>query len=311
VSARPLAHRVRRECSAALAALGFLTRIPVPPTTACDPEALRGASLYFPLVGALIGAVAGAVYAAARAFWSPPVAIALMLATAPLLTGGLHEDALADAADGFGGGRDRPHTLAIMADSRIGALGALAIALSILAKLTTLTAIAGGGGRSGRVIAASVVAHAVARWSCLPLVRRYPDPRQPGGSATLFARGITPRRLLVATALVLTIAALLLGRRGLVGVALAALASEASGRYYRARVGGITGDCLGATIQLVELLVYLIAAGGIGARGSVGDAIFGAGGEVWRHPAHAPHLAGSLGERGVAAIVAAAGSRER
>jgi adenosylcobinamide-GDP ribazoletransferase len=209
--------------------------------------------MYFPLVGALVGAWGGAVYWLASAVWPASVAVVLSIIATVVLTGAFHEDGLADAADGFGGGWDRERILAIMRDSRIGAYGAIALVLVLLAKVAALSALP-----RADVVRALVAAHTLARWSSVPLLWRLPYARETSGAAAPFVGGVTVLRFVVATALALVVVVLILGVHALVPVAVALGLTVASGWYYRRRIGGITGDCLGATNQCIELATYLM-----------------------------------------------------
>ena len=123
-------------------AVVFLTRLPIPHSEGASPEHLVRAYRMFPLVGAGIGAAVGLFCLALRAVGLPDLAAAaLALGASALLTGALHEDGLADVADGFGGGRDAAAKLEIMRDSRLGTYGALVLMVSFAAKFSALAAL--------------------------------------------------------------------------------------------------------------------------------------------------------------------------
>jgi adenosylcobinamide-GDP ribazoletransferase len=216
-----------------------------------DGETLARSSLWFPVVGAVVGGVGGGVLVAAARVWPPLVAAVLALLATVLLTGAFHEDALADAADGLGGGVTRERALAIMRDSRIGSYGAVALVLVLSGRIACLAAMEPMEGAR-----ALIGAHVLGRWSSLPLMRLLPCARI-DGSARPFVGAVTGLRLVGGTLLAAGLAGPALGARtlpaGLAAVAVTALAA----RYFRARLGGITGDCLGATNQIVELITYL------------------------------------------------------
>jgi adenosylcobinamide-GDP ribazoletransferase len=235
------------------AAVTFLTRIPWSHTF--DHTDLAAATPYFPAVGALVGALGAGIYWLAGTLWPTPVDIVLAIATTVLVTGALHEDALADFADGFGGGWSREQVLAIMKDSRVGSYGVVAVVLVLLAKFATLTSI-----NQSDVWRALIAAHAIARWAPLPLLSFLPYVRPEGGTGTPFAGGVTTPRLALGTALMLAIVGVTLGLRAIPTIIAATIITAVAGWYFRRRIGGITGDCLGATTQCVELTTYLVLA---------------------------------------------------
>jgi adenosylcobinamide-GDP ribazoletransferase len=236
-----------------MAAVAFLTRLPVARRT--DQADLAQGTVYFPLVGALVGAGGAAVFWLASMLWPLPVAIILSVAATVLATGALHEDGLADFADGFGGGWSREQVLAIMKDSRIGTYGAMALTLTVLAKLVALASLT-----RLDVVRALIAAHTLARWATLPLLAWLPYVRAEGGTGTPFTGGVTPARLAVATLCTVAILAATLGVRAIATVIAAMAVTMAFAWYTRRRIGGITGDVLGATAQCVELTTYLVLA---------------------------------------------------
>jgi adenosylcobinamide-GDP ribazoletransferase len=241
--------RAAAEAAAFLAALGFLTRLPLP----APPGDMAAALRWLPAVGALIGAAAAAVLAAAATVLPMAAAVLLSIVATCLLTGALHEDGLADTFDAIGAG-SRERALEIMRDSRIGTFGALALGLVLALKATALAAMP-----LGLAAAALVAGHAASRFSCLVVIAtsRY---ARPTGTAGFAAPGPGAWGLAVAAA---TAAATLLGL--LVagpGAALAAILGLAAGHLaaraaFERRLGGYTGDCLGATQQLSEAGLYL------------------------------------------------------
>ena len=245
-----------------LAALMFLTRIPVPRWVGHEPELLARSTTYFPLVGLIVGAWGGTVFWVVSLGWSPVVAAASSTMATVWLTGAFHEDALADSLDGFGGGWERDDILAIMKDSRVGSYALVGVALALAAKIGALVSIAGANGTVG-VLRALVAAHVLARWSSLPLIRRYPYVRDTAAKSRPFASSVTTARLTTGTLLTLAGVVLALwgqGVRTAASLAVAAVVTALAGRYFQRRIDGITGDCLGAANQLVELAVYFTLA---------------------------------------------------
>jgi len=237
-----------------LAATAFFTRLPVDPRAA-GAWRLADSAWAFPLVGAGIGGVAalalGLTQLIGLANW--PAALLSVLAGL-VLTGALHEDGLADTADGFFGGRDREEKLAILRDSRHGTYGVLAIVLSVLLRVAALAGI-------GDVIHAGlalVAAHAASR-AALPVAMRGLAPARPDG---LGATAGTPRTLgAIAAALIGTAIALMaLGPgRGAIALCLTGVIVFAMAELARRQIGGYTGDVLGAFQQIGEIVILLAA----------------------------------------------------
>jgi adenosylcobinamide-GDP ribazoletransferase len=213
------------------------------------------ASWAFPLAGVLVGGVGALAYAAAVMLGLPPMpAAALALAATLAITGCLHEDGLADTADGFGGGRYPERKLDIMRDSRLGAFGACALMMSLLLRFSAIAAIA----NPAAVALALIAAHAAAR-ATLPAFMRFVPPARPDGLSALAGQ---PSPQSVAVALVLGAAALL-ATLGL-GVTLIAVLFLGAAWIFMAwlcvrQIGGQTGDVLGALEQVNEIVVLLTA----------------------------------------------------
>ncbi len=234
-----------------LAAFAFLTRLPLP-ATPYDDGSLARAVKFFPLVGLVIGAGASLLHAALTPHLPGPVsALAVLLATV-LTTGALHEDGLADTADAFGGGlRDRSRILAILRDSRIGSYGAIALTLSLTARLLLLSSLP-----PASFAPCLIAAHVLGRWSSLPLSLWLAPARSPhDGMGARIAHRTSRASLLVGSALTLAIIIPALHLASIAPVLLTLAVTLLSGLFYRARLGGITGDCFGATNQLTEIAV--------------------------------------------------------
>lgn len=236
-------------------ATAFFTRIPVT-TPACRAERLADAAWAFPLVGAGIGGVAAFVFLLVQLLglgdW--PAAILAVLATV-VLTGALHEDGIADTADGLIGGHDRDQRLAIMRDSRHGTFGVVAIVLSVLLRAAALAEI----GEAVYVGLALIAAHAASR-SALPVAMLALGPARADGLGAAAGRPRTPLAIVaLAIGLLVTLAAL--GpTRGAIAFGLAGAAVFTMGMLAHRRIGGYTGDVLGAFQQLGEIAMLLTAA---------------------------------------------------
>jgi adenosylcobinamide-GDP ribazoletransferase len=244
-----------RAVRAAVAAVAFLTRLPVGRRVECGPEDVaRGAAL-FPLVGAGIGALVGVVAAGADDRLTPLLAATVAVVLETLLTGAIHLDALADAADGLGAGT-RERALAVMREGTIGAFGAAALVLDLLAKTAAIAALQD----DPRPILALAGAFAVGRAAPLALAWALPYARPAGGTGlTLTERGAAPW-LALGLALGAGIALVALGLRGLVLVAGAAGAVAVVGLGARRRLGGVTGDVLGAALETATTVALVAAA---------------------------------------------------
>jgi adenosylcobinamide-GDP ribazoletransferase len=236
-------------------ALMLLTRLPISGLAGFQEDWLPRSASWFPLVGLLVGGIAAAVFYLAHLLWPGTIPLLLAVAAGAWVTGGLHEDGWADTFDGFAAGRTRERILAVMKDSRIGAAGALGLILLVLSKLAALMLLPWTG-----VPAALIAAHVLSRWSSIPLMWGLPYARPEGGMAGPLAGRVSAGRLAAGTLLALLIAVPLL-RWQILPAGLATLAAVAlAGVFFRRRLGGITGDCLGAVNQLVELAVLLALA---------------------------------------------------
>ncbi|MGS4943887.1 adenosylcobinamide-GDP ribazoletransferase [Meridianimarinicoccus sp. RP-17] len=229
------------------AALGLLTRLPVPVDG--DRATARGAAAAwaYPLAGAVVGALAGAVHLLAG--WlglPPPLAAGLAVAASVIVTGALHEDGLADTADGLWGGWTRDRRLEIMRDSRIGTYGMLALILSLSLRTGALAALPPAMALPA-LIACGALSRAamVAVWTALPPARRdglSAGSGQPGAITAALALALGTAAAMLACGGPGVVALLM----GLCGAALVALAA-------RAKIGGQTGDILGAAQQLADI----------------------------------------------------------
>lgn len=266
-----------------LLSLQFFTRIPVTGRLAdwvgFSPAMLRASAGHFPGVGVLVGALLALFTAGLLALLPPTgsvplVAAALGTALGVLLTGAFHEDGLADVADGLGGSADRDRALLIMKDSRVGAFGAIAVMLVLLCKVALLTLL---GDVSGPLmVAALFVAHVASRTWPLFTIRLLAHVGDAAGSKSKpLADQISG--LALCTGLVWCVLALVLvvyvqastdfvaldvTDEGLLQALLNALMASlvawaVMARWFWRRLGGFTGDCLGATQQVCEVVFYL------------------------------------------------------
>ena len=233
-----------------LVATQFLTRLPVP-RVRFDPDSLSRAAKFFPLVGLGMGLGASVLQRIAAPHLSHPLVALLVLTFLVLITSGLHEDGLADTADGFGGGWNREQVLTILRDSRIGSFGALALVLSVLARFLLLSNLP-----VNRFTAFVVSAHVLCRWTTLPLSYFLRSARESDGQGARIAQKISPASLLICTLLSFAIVFYFMRTEFWIPVLVALVITALSGLYYSRRIGGVTGDCFGATNQLTEIAIY-------------------------------------------------------
>lgn len=251
-----------RELRLILTAVQFFTRLPVPARVGHSAQQLEQAARYLPLVGALVGAIAAAVLWLSAQLLPLPIAVVLSMAAGILATGAFHEDGLSDFADGMGGGHSKEKALAIMKDSRVGAYGAIALVLALLLKFEGLLALCET--RSLALAAAALVAaHAVSRLMAASLMLTQNYVREDDSAR---ARPAAQRMSTASFAVALITALAALGVLPAAGASttapLSALAAALLMRAWLAwrlqvRLGGYTGDCLGAVQQLCELAFYL------------------------------------------------------
>jgi len=226
----------------------YLTIVPVGGARADAPP---GASVaWFPVVGLMIGAVLVVVDRLTAWVFPALLGALLTVTTWKLLTGGLHLDGLADCLDALGG-HDVVHRLTIMRDSRIGAFGTIGLILFLLLEIAAVAELAPPP-RWRALLVAPTVARAMPA-----LLARVFQPARSEGQGARFHADVHPRAVVVAAASALAAAVVVLGAMGIVAVAVAGLVGFAVGRFMSARLGGITGDVLGAAVELSELVVLL------------------------------------------------------
>lgn len=233
-----------------LVAFQFMTRLPLP-AIQFQPGALARAAKFFPIVGLAIGLIASVVFHLLSPHLGHSLTALLVLVFLVLATGALHEDGFADAADGFGGGWDRGQVLAIMRDSRIGSYGTLALILSIAARMFLLATLP-----LSRWMAFVVSAQVLCRWTMLPLSYWLRPAREDDGQGARVAQKVSAASFLIGTVFSIAIVWYFLRAEFWIPVLAASVVTLLTGLYYARRIGGVTGDCFGATNQLAEIAVY-------------------------------------------------------
>ncbi|HET7776320.1 MAG TPA: adenosylcobinamide-GDP ribazoletransferase [Azospira sp.] len=248
---------LRRELEYFFGALRFFTRLPVPAWVGHSADGLNRAARYFPAVGLLVGAIGALAFFLAALVWPKPLAVVAAMAATIYSTGAFHEDGLSDMVDGFGGGWSKEQVLTIMKDSRVGSYGVVAIILVLLGKFLALVELP-----AAAVPAALVAGHGVSRGCATVLLKSLDYVREDlQAKAKPLATRIAWGELALAAAFALGGVALLglfLPLAALLtGLLLAALTTLWMARLMLRRLGGYTGDCLGATQQGSELAFYL------------------------------------------------------
>jgi adenosylcobinamide-GDP ribazoletransferase len=239
-----------------LSAVQFLTRVPVP-AQPYEADTLSHAVKFFPVVGLLIGASAALLYFLLSPHLPAGIVALLIVVYLVAITGCLHEDGLADVADGFGGGWECEKVLTIMRDSRIGSYGAAALTLSLIARILLIASLS-----PIRAVTYLVAAQVLCRWTTLPLSFYLPPARDRSndeidGQGARIARLTTSGTLVFGSIFAFGVVAVVLRRRALVPVLISIVTTLITASYYKRRIGGVTGDCFGATNQLTEIVVYL------------------------------------------------------
>jgi adenosylcobinamide-GDP ribazoletransferase len=264
---------MKRQALLFVVAIQFLTRLPLPNLEGFQTSWLAESARYFPVVGALVGVIGVGVWWVSSMAFPPAVAVGLMMGASLLLTGAFHEDGFADVCDGFGGGRTRDSVLAIMKDSRVGAFGAIGVAMMLGLKWSVLVSL------PHAVFPVMVIgAHGVSRWWAISLIWRLPYVRVDAEAKSKpLANSLSGADWLlsgVLGALIFAPALLLIdpaARSRLTLALVAALTLSGfttllAAKYFKSWIGGYTGDCLGATQQLAELGFLLAALAVLGTR---------------------------------------------
>ena len=245
---------IAREIGHFFVGIMFLTRLPVPSGLRHVEGRLARSARYFPLVGVLIGALSGGVFVVSSMLMPVMVAAGLTLAFSLVLTGALHEDGLADCADGLGGGTTREHTLEIMRDSRVGTFGAAALIFTIGLRWSALT-----GFTPEQGLLALVMCHTISR-AMIPPVLVSGHYARSRGLASSVADGVTSAEAGFAILFAFAVAMIAGPVAGLAGFAGAIIAGGLMLSVLIYRIGGYTGDGLGAIQQVAEITILLILA---------------------------------------------------
>lgn len=265
----------RKELDLFFTALMFLTRLPIPKWVAFEESYLNESSRYFPLVGLVVGGIAAIVYVLMSIVLGPLLAIILSMTLTIWMTGAFHEDGLADMCDGFGGGWEKDQILHIMKDSRLGTYGAVGLFLNIAIKFMALLTLAllsvdssisvagtsslSSGDFSSLVVVALLVAHPLSRFFSITFIRNLDYVQDIDKSKVKpLASNLSDHGLLFAGASIVVVLLLLNWVTVLCLLSVLLVMYKAFSRYLVEKIGGYTGDCLGAAQQLSEVMIYIV-----------------------------------------------------
>ncbi len=231
-----------------LLALQFLTVIPFKVKSA-DNDQLAGSLIYFPLAGLIIGLALAGVNEILGFLNFPRLALdAILVVILAAITGGIHLDGLADTCDGLSSARSKEEILKIMRDPHIGVMGVVGIVSILLLKTTLLFSLAPSAVPQGLILAC-----VLSRWSLVLSLFLFPYARQEG-KAKIFSEGINPRIFILATLVAFICLLLTAGWKGLVIMGIVTLCVIFGSKVITRKIGGITGDTLGATNESAETI---------------------------------------------------------
>lgn len=235
-----------------LLAVQFLTIMPVKITKQIDENKMARSMAFFSFVGILIGTMAAVFQFAFASYFSLQIASLVSIVFTIAITGNLHGDGLMDTADGLLSGKPREKALEIMRDSRVGAHGVMAGIIDILSKYVLLTQLP-----AGTQWAALILSVSIGRWAQVYGAARYSYARTEGGTAS-FTAFVGYREIVFNSITIIILALLIMKLRGIILLAAVLLGIYLMGRYIYHRLGGITGDTLGAMSEGAEVLTLVI-----------------------------------------------------
>jgi adenosylcobinamide-GDP ribazoletransferase len=240
-------------------ALQFLTRVPAPRWVGFEPAWLNQSARHFPAVGLCVGAASALVLMIGHALFGPAVAVGLAMSASVLITGAFHEDGFADTCDALGGAVSRERALEIMKDSRIGAYGAVGLVLMLGLKAVALVSLP-----LVAAVPALLLAHTASRAAAVVLIRALPYAGDvEHAKAKPMAQRVEISGVIAAAGWVVFVAAALAWHAPhqatavLASLSLAIVGTAWCAGWLHRRLGGYTGDALGATQQITELLALL------------------------------------------------------
>ena len=231
-------------------ALKFLTIFPGPESKETKDSSFGESLPYFPVVGLVIGAVLYGLYYGLSFILPSQLVTVLIILALVIMSGAHHLDGFIDTFDGITGSKPREKRLEIMADSHAGAIGVVAVIFLMLGKYAALSSLTGS-------LPALLLMPVLSRWTAVFLLFAFPYARQTG-MGLLFKQGARWYRLAIATVISLAIATLLLSWWGIVLMASLTLIVACIAVFFKNRLGGLTGDCYGAMIELAEVIVLVL-----------------------------------------------------
>ena len=235
-----------------LLALQFLTIIPVRLKNIKNKD-LAGSIAFFPLIGLILGCILAGAITFGKYINFPDIGLsAIIVVLLAILTGGIHLDGLADLFDALGSRKNREEMLAIMRDSHIGSMGVIAIAGALILKTTLFLSL-----NAPLQIRPIILMCVISRWAMVFLMYRFPYARNEG-KAKIYLEGMNMKIFMLATVFTLIVSFLAAQIQGLAVIGITAIVVYFSGKYLTKKLGGITGDVIGATSEITEILCLFI-----------------------------------------------------
>jgi adenosylcobinamide-GDP ribazoletransferase len=251
---------MKKELDIFFTAMMFYTRIPCPKNITHNPDCLNKATRYFPLIGWIVGLISGLVFIAFFQILPVSIAVLLSMIASILTTGAFHEDGFADVCDGFGGGWTKEKILKIMKDSAIGAYGAIGILLLLVLKFTVLVEVLSAQSNPVAIILIFITAHALSRWAAATIIFTHNYVREDELSKSKpIAKSYSWKEVFGTTFFgLLPLLYFIYYNYKVILVLLPVFVFRwYLARYFKKWIGGYTGDCLGATQQVCEVVFYI------------------------------------------------------
>lgn len=243
---------IKKELNILFTAMSFFTRLPFPSWASFKSEYQHQAIKHFPLSGIIIGGASALVFMAFYQFVPVNLSIIICMGFTVLFTGGLHEDGFIDVCDGFGGGWTKERILEIMKDSLIGAYGVTGLVFMVLSRFFCLQAI-----DPHHIPIVLIASHALSRWAATTLVNTHTYARQSNSKAKDYTHKLSLTNMLFATAVGWLPLVFLPSWIFLIILVPVIIGKMLLARYFNKWIGGYTGDCIGATQQVTELIFYI------------------------------------------------------